>query len=106
MGAMGAGLVGNATTPGRPAGFAGKRRGTREGSLMTIACIPVDLFNPGQVFACLGFLEAADALLGDARGNFDWRHESDVRFVMDANTKGNPFAAILEFLSKAKVYSV
>ena len=28
--------------------------------------IPVDLTNPGHVFACLGFLEAADVLLGDA----------------------------------------
>jgi CRISPR-associated protein Csx14 len=34
--------------------------------------IPVDLLNPGQVFACLGFLEAADVLLGDAEGGFDW----------------------------------
>ena len=27
---------------------------------MAGASIPVDLGNPGQVFACLGFLEAAD----------------------------------------------
>lgn len=30
------------------------------------AIIPVDLRNPGQVFACLGFLEAADVLCGPA----------------------------------------
>jgi CRISPR-associated protein Csb3 len=36
---------------------------------MAQADIPVDLFNPGQVFACLGFLEAADIVLGDAEGN-------------------------------------
>jgi CRISPR-associated protein Csx14 len=35
---------------------------------MSEAVIPVDLFNPGQVFASLGFLEAADVLLGDAEG--------------------------------------
>ena len=33
--------------------------------------IPVDLFNPGQVFACLGFLEAADILVGDAEGGLE-----------------------------------
>src|SRR6266568_4243039 len=44
---------------------------------MAEARIPIDLFNPGQVFACLGFLEAADTLLGDARGGFDWSNESD-----------------------------
>ncbi len=33
---------------------------------MAESSIPVDLFNPGQVFACLGFLEAADVLCGDA----------------------------------------
>ena len=33
---------------------------------MSEAFIPVDLYNPGQVFACLGFMEAADILLGGA----------------------------------------
>ena len=32
---------------------------------MAEASIPTDLFNPGQVFACMGFLEAADVLIGD-----------------------------------------
>jgi len=38
---------------------------------MAEASIPVDLFNPGQVFACLGFLETTDVLLGNAEGGFD-----------------------------------
>ena len=45
---------------------------------MAEADIPVDLLNPGQVFACLGFVEAAEVLLGDATGGFDW---SDPRGV-------------------------
>jgi CRISPR-associated protein Csb3 len=73
---------------------------------MTIAQIPVDLLNPGQVFACHGFLEAAETLLGGARGLFDWRNGSVVRFAMDARTKRNPFEVVLEFLSSAQVYSV
>jgi CRISPR-associated protein Csx14 len=64
--------------------------------------IPADLSNPGQVFACLGFLEAADVLLGNAAGGFDWRDEADVRFVLRADGEGNPFEAVLEFLAEAE----
>ena len=39
---------------------------------MAESTIPVDLLNPGQVFACLGILEMADVLLGDATAAFDW----------------------------------
>ena len=69
---------------------------------MADASIPVDLFNPGQVFACLGFLEAAEVLLGDAEGGFDWTDEADVRFHLRAAGGQNPFAAVLEFLAQAK----
>jgi CRISPR-associated protein Csx14 len=64
--------------------------------------IPVDLHNPGQVFACLGFLEAADALLGGAEGGFDWRDEGDVRFALCAEGARNPFEAVVEFLAEAE----
>jgi CRISPR-associated protein Csx14 len=67
------------------------------------ADIPVDLFNPGQVFACLGFLEAADILLGDAEGGFDWSNEGNTRFRLQANGKKNPFEVALTFLSEAEV---
>ena len=73
---------------------------------MAEASIPVDLFNPGQVFACLGFLEAADVLLGDAEGGFDWSNETDVRFVLRANGDENPFAHVLAFLAEAEVESI
>ncbi len=69
---------------------------------MAQASIPVDLLNPGQVFACLGFLEAAEVLLGDAEGGFDWRDETDVRFHLRAKGEENPFAGVLEFLATAK----
>ncbi len=73
---------------------------------MAQASIPVDLFNPGQVFACLGFLEAAEILLGDAEGGFDWHDESDIRFHLRAKGQDNPFATILSFLATAKVMSI
>lgn len=73
---------------------------------MAEARIPVDLFNPGQVFACLGFLEAADALIGDAQGGFDWSDESDVRFVLRTPGDRNPVEVTLAFLAQASVVAL
>jgi CRISPR-associated protein Csb3 len=66
---------------------------------MSTPSIPVDLVNPGQVFACLGFLEAADLLLGNAEGGFDWSDEGNVSFVLAAEGERNPFERVLEFLA-------
>jgi CRISPR-associated protein Csx14 len=73
---------------------------------MAEASIPVHLRNPGQVFACLGFLEAAEILLGDAEGGFDWSNEADVRFRLRAAGDSNPFEHVLDFLANAKVEEV
>ena len=73
---------------------------------MAEASIPVDLANPGQVFACLGFLEAADTLLGEARGGFDWRDPADVRFRLAARSGDGPVAHVLRFLDEATVTSL
>ncbi|MBB5016454.1 type I-G CRISPR-associated protein Cas8g2 [Rehaibacterium terrae] len=71
---------------------------------MAKASIAVDLFNPGQVFACMGFLEVADVLLGGAEGGFDWTNQSEVRFQLHAGkNEGNPFEAVLQFLVEAKI---
>jgi CRISPR-associated protein Csx14 len=70
---------------------------------MSEASIPVDLFNPGQALACLGFLEAADMLLGDAEGRFDWCNESDTRFWLKSSGKKNPFAHVLRFVAEAEL---
>src|SRR5260370_32063361 len=70
---------------------------------MAGATIPVDLFNPGQVFACLGFLEAADVLLGDAEGGFDWSEDADVQFQLRAAGPENPFAVILQFFAESTI---
>ncbi|MBD0865928.1 MAG: type I-U CRISPR-associated protein Cas8c [Rhodobacteraceae bacterium] len=65
------------------------------------ASIPVDVSNPGQVFACLGFMEAARILCGQARGGFDWTNAADTRFTLAADGDRNPFATVLEFLAGA-----
>ncbi|MDE0386198.1 MAG: type I-U CRISPR-associated protein Cas8c [Defluviicoccus sp.] len=72
---------------------------------MAEASIPVDLTNPGQVFACLGFLEAAEALLRGVRGGFDWRNPADARFRLGARGGDDPVARVLRFLDEATVTS-
>lgn len=73
---------------------------------MVATSIPVDLFNPGQILACMGFLEAADYLLSDAEARFDWSDEADVRFDLRAAGEDDPFTVVLEFLSRACVLSL
>lgn len=63
--------------------------------------IPVDLLNPGQVFACLGFVEAAEILLGEAEGGFVWR-DGPARFLLRAKGAENPFAEVVNFFSRAQ----
>jgi CRISPR-associated protein Csb3 len=69
---------------------------------MASASIPVDLFNPGEVLASLGFLEAADVLLGDAEGGFEWSDASTC-FALSARGDENPFEVVLRFLAEAKI---
>ncbi len=66
------------------------------------ASIPVRLNSPGQAFACMGFLEVAEILLGSAEAHFDW-NESPVRFVLTADGDKNPFEVALDFLAGARV---
>ena len=72
---------------------------------MAEASIPVNLTNPGQVFACLGFLEAAEVLLGEARSGFDWRNPADVRFRLAGRGGDAPVLRVLRFLDEAAVTS-
>ena len=69
---------------------------------MGVAVVPVDLTNPGQVFACLGFVEAAGALLGDAVGGFDWAEPEPVRFRLTSSGDEDPVARVLRFLALLK----
>jgi len=70
---------------------------------MNRASIPVDLFNPGQVFACLGFLEAADVICSSASGGFDWADEANTHFLLETDGQRNPFELVLVFLANAEV---
>ncbi|MDE2686217.1 MAG: type I-U CRISPR-associated protein Cas8c [Gammaproteobacteria bacterium] len=65
--------------------------------------IPVDLLNPGQVFACIGMLEAASVLLDDARAAFDWNAGGKAEFVVSATGSMPPAERVLEFLEGASI---
>ena len=69
------------------------------------ASIPVDLANPGQVFACLGFVETADVLLGAVQGGFDWSNGGASRFHLAVDGDENPIEFVLRFLDRASVTS-
>jgi len=73
---------------------------------MSRASIPVDIFNPGQVFACLGFMEAAEILLGDVECGFDWCDRSKPLFHLRASGERNPFEVVLEFLANADIRAI
>lgn len=66
------------------------------------ATIPVDLFNPGQVFACLGFVEAASIMIGDTEAAFDWSQPA-ARFHIRTTEVDDPIAWVLGWLSQAEV---
>jgi CRISPR-associated protein Csb3 len=70
---------------------------------MARASIPVDLFNPGHVFACLGLVEAADILAGQARGAFEWRNAGTSEFHLSASGSESPVRLVLAFLAQASV---
>jgi len=72
---------------------------------MSQAVIPVDLYNPGQVFACLGLMEAADILLGGAEGRFDWT-DGQSRFVLHADGEADPVQTVIGFLYTARVQAI
>ena len=73
---------------------------------MATASIPVDLLNPGQVFACIGLAEIALVLHGNARGAFDWSDRRGVRFFLGTSSDEDPIAAALGFLDAAEVVSL
>jgi len=66
--------------------------------------IPVDLLNPGQVFACLGIMEAVGVLLGDVAAVFDWNNrETAAMFRISAAGDEKPVERIMQFLDEAKI---
>ena len=82
---------------------------------MAEASIPVDLRNPGQVFACLGLMEAAHALHPDAgqlrrepvTGRYDWDEGAvQARFTLSAPGDQDPVAAAVGFLAHAQIVSL
>jgi CRISPR-associated protein Csb3 len=73
---------------------------------MAESSIPVDLLNPGQVFACLGLLELADRLLGNAYGAFDWNEQGVASFRVQVPGDNCPVRSAIGFFRNAAVRSI
>ena len=72
---------------------------------MSVASIPVDVLNPGQVFASLGFLEIADVLCTGAKGKFK-ENAGKYSFEIITDCDENPFDSVLRFIAEAEVDSI
>lgn len=72
---------------------------------MGTSIVPVDLFNPGQVFACVGLAEVAESLWSQATGSFDWT-QPQVVFRLAVKDEISPIGGILGFLGSASVVAV
>jgi len=69
---------------------------------MSEAAIPVDLLNPGQVFACLGLMEAAEILCGPCEGEFLYQApETEARFRLTTGGQADPVRRAVDFLAHA-----
>lgn len=69
--------------------------------------VPVDPHNPGQVFAALGLVEAAETVLGEAEGGFAWGGDGHAtRFRIRAPGHVDPVEAVLDFLVSAELRAV
>jgi CRISPR-associated protein Csb3 len=73
---------------------------------MAEATIPVDIYNPGQVFATLGLLETADVLCDEAEGRFDRSDSQHAKFTICTIGADNPLESIFEFLANAEVKEI
>jgi CRISPR-associated protein Csx14 len=74
---------------------------------MATATIPVDLRNPGQVFACLGFMEAAEILCGPCEGGFDYQaDEIATTFTFGVEDAADPAGEVVRFLTRAKAVAL
>jgi CRISPR-associated protein Csx14 len=69
--------------------------------------IPVDLRNPGQVFACLGFAEAVEHLTKTrCESRFDCPGSATIgHFVLTIDSDINPFGQVIDFLRTARVWT-
>lgn len=73
---------------------------------MSTASIPVDLLNPGQVFACLGLAEVAAVLFGNSECGFSWDSGGSAKFTVTVPGDGSPIQDSLNFVRDAEAAAV
>lgn len=74
---------------------------------MSSANVPVDLLNPGQVFACVGLMELGEVLCGPCTGEFRSDPGSTrARFFVDVEGSKNVVEEAIRFLANASVSTI
>ncbi|MCB1743479.1 MAG: type I-U CRISPR-associated protein Cas8c [Gammaproteobacteria bacterium] len=75
---------------------------------MAEARIPVVLRNPGQVFACLGLMEAAERILdAHCEGAFEYEGgDTQARFALWIPGDDDPVNTVVRFLAEAEVIAI
>lgn len=69
--------------------------------------VPVNLLNPGHVFACLGLMEATEVLIGACEGAFEAEHAAnDAIFFLSVPGEVAPAPAVLSFLKGAEILAL
>src|SRR5271170_7739623 len=72
---------------------------------MSLDAIPIDLLNPGQVFACLGLMEMTEILSGPCLARFAYAAaETQCHFEIDAQEAC--IRRAIQFLAKCKTFAV
>jgi CRISPR-associated protein Csx14 len=74
---------------------------------MARSAIPVDLRNPGQVFACLGLAEAGETLLGTLIESIFRSDGRSTRAIFECSSaEGEPVREVVHFLRAASATAV
>ena len=64
--------------------------------------IIVNIRNPGEVFACMGFLEIGEIISGNLKCKFDWDQIPNV-FKIDSPDNKNIFEEVLKYIINAEI---
>ena len=74
---------------------------------MSTRRLPVDLLNPGQVFACLGLIELTEILVGPCESAFlSEGRQTNAMFELSGPGDVDPVRLAVEFVKEADVCAI
>ena len=73
---------------------------------MNCSSVPVDLLNPGQVFACLGLMEMTEILAGHCKVRFNYAANETACLFEISSQADKPVEDAVRFLAQCRVVAV